>query len=132
MKPQDLTLQSRSFGPHVGGRRGEWALLHRQASKDPESTWQRLIEILELTEDEDSLMWVADVWWDLAKHDEWNFAERMEMALPTSPRLRLAFTEFVPLGLGDELEDHLMALRERTERELAAAGLLQLPADWFD
>jgi hypothetical protein len=106
-----------SFGPHVGGDTGEYALLSKLVVSDPDHVWERLLEITAET-DRAGLYWVGDLIEDLVAAHGWSFAERLKPELERNHRLRLAFVHVMAWTGDDALAEHLTALRESCEDQI--------------
>jgi hypothetical protein len=106
----------KTFGPQVDGDQGEWAELGLLARSDLDLAWSRLLAITAEVDDA-GLYWVGDIIEDLIGHHGWDVAPRLEDELETNERLRFAFLSVVPWHSDGQLQDRLLALRERIEEE---------------
>jgi hypothetical protein len=109
------TEVARSFGPHIGGQTGEWALFRERVRDDPLAAWVRLLHIVAIT-DADSDLWVADILEALVQADHPTFVPMLEGELASNRRLRDAYLHFVPSAPDEDVNDRLLELRENLER----------------
>ena len=115
------TEAARSFGPHIGGDSGEWALFGELVRNDPRAAWARLLRIVAIT-DEDGLYWVADVLEGLVQADHSTFVPLIEAEVVNNRRLGDALIDFVPTAPEAAVNDSLVEIRDRVERSRMAEG----------
>jgi hypothetical protein len=109
-RAESATEEARSFGPHIGGQTGEWALFPERVLEDPSAAWARLLHIAAITE-ADSDLWIADVLEDLVRADHSTFVPLLEGELVSNGRLREAFLHFVPSSPDEDVNGRLLELR---------------------